>query len=130
MRKVRVSAAIPTSTMADIAFLLIVFFLVTTSFTRDRGLEVTLPEYGAQTRVPSRNITRVEISAAGAILHDDMPVSLDLLRQRVERMTMQNPEVIVSIKTNPDARYEYFVDVVDAVKQAGNEMISIAEPDF
>lgn len=116
--------------MADIAFLLIVFFLLSTSFSRDRGLSLTLPEYGSQTRVPSRNITHVSIDAAGGITHDDMAVSVNLFQQRIEHMTIQNPEVIVSITTNPDAQYEFFVNVVDAVKQAGNDKISIAEPDF
>ena len=45
-------------------------------------------------------------------------------------MTENNPDIIVSIKTDPETRYEYFVDVVDAIKEAGNDKISIAEPDF
>ena len=130
MKRVRATAKIPTSSMADIAFLLIVFFLVTTSFSQDKGLGLTLPEFGAQTRVPSRNISKVWINAVGEIMHDSQIVSLDLLRQRVERMTEENPNVIISIKTDPDTRYEFFVDVVDAVKEAGNDKISIAEPDF
>ena len=44
-------------------------------------------------------------------------------------MTEDNPNLIVSIKTAPDARYELFVDVVDEIKKAGNDKISIAEPD-
>ena len=130
LKRVRIKAAIPTSTMADIAFLLIVFFLVTTSFSEDKGLGLTLPPYGSETRVPSRNITRVWINAIGEIMHDQEIVSLDLMRQRVAKMTEDNPDLIVSIKTDPDTRYEYFVDVVDAIKQAGNDKISIAEPDF
>lgn len=129
MKRARTSASIPTSSMADIAFLLIVFFLVTTSFSQDKGLGLTLPEYGAQTRIPSRNISKIWINTAGEIMHDGQLVSLDLLMQRVETMTEANPNILMSIKTDPDARYEMFVDVVDAVKQAGNDKISIAEPD-
>ena len=47
-----------------------------------------------------------------------------------EILTEDNPNLIVSIKTDPEARYEFFVDVIDAIKQAGNDKISIAEPDF
>ena len=129
-RRIRFMATIPTSTMADIAFLLIVFFLVSTSFSHDKGLGLTLPEFGAAKRVPSRNITRVWINAAGEIMHDQELVSLELMEQRVKQMTENNPNLIVSIKSDPDAKYEYFVDVVDAIKQAGNDKISIAEPDF
>ena len=130
LKRIRVIATIPTATMADIAFLLIVFFLVTTSFSKDKGLGLTLPPYGSATRVPSRNITRVWINAIGEIMHDQEIVSLDLMQQRIAKMTENNPDLIVSIKTDPETRYEYFVDVVDAIKEAGNDKISIAEPDF
>ena len=130
MKRVRVTASIPTSTMADIAFLLIVFFLVTTSMTQDKGLGLTLPELGSSTRVPSRNITKVWINAAGEIMHDQELVTLEQMGQRVKVMTEDNPNLLVSIKTAPEARYEVFVDVVDEVKKAGNDKISIAEPDM
>ena len=129
-RRARARATIPTSTMADIAFLLIVFFLVTTSMSHDKGLGLTLPPYGTTTRVPSRNITKVWINAAGEIMHDRELVTLELMERRIKLMTEENPNLIVSIKTDSDALYEYFVDVVDAVKQAGNDKISIAEPDL
>ena len=129
-KRTRFRASIPTASMADIAFLLIVFFLVTTSFSQDKGLGLTLPAYGASTRVPSRNITKVWINAGGEIMHDMQVVSLDALETRVRDLTLQNPLMIVSIKADPETRYESFVDVVDTVKQAGNEKISIAQPDF
>ncbi len=124
-----VGASIPTSSMADIAFLLIIFFLVTTSMSRDKGLGLTLPPEGSTTQVPSRNITRVWINTPGEIAHDEEIVNLDQLGSRIARMTADNPNLIVSIKTAPGARYERFVDVVDEIKRAGNEKISIAEPD-
>ena len=126
----RASAKIPTATMADIAFLLIVFFLVTTSFSDDEGLGLTLPPYGSATRVPSRNITKVLINSVGEIMHDQSMVTLEALGERIRRMSAENENLIVSIKTAPDSRYEYFVDVIDEVKRAGNDRISIAEPDI
>jgi biopolymer transport protein ExbD len=129
-RRARASSKIPTATMADIAFLLIVFFLVTTSFSDDKGLGLTLPPYGSATRVPSRNITKVLINSVGEIMHDQSMVTLEALGARISRMSEENENLIVSIKTAPDTRYEHFVDVVDEVKQAGNDRISIAEPDM
>ena len=128
-RRHRLLPSIPTSSMADIAILLISFFLLTTSMTRDSGLGLTLPPPGSSTRVPSRNITRVWVNAAGEIMHDEELVTLSQMGQRIAVMTRQNPKLLVSIKTAPDARYELFVDVVDEVKKAGNIKISIAEPD-
>ncbi|MCE5248810.1 biopolymer transporter ExbD [bacterium] len=129
LKRARASAAIPTSTMADIAFLLIVFFLVTTSMSQDKGLGLTLPPLGSSTRVPSRNITKVWINTAGEIMHDQDLVTLEQMGQRIAVMTKENPNLIVSIKTAPEARYTFFVDVVDEIKKAGNDKISIAEPD-
>ncbi|MHB9030685.1 MAG: ExbD/TolR family protein [Candidatus Latescibacterota bacterium] len=127
-KRPRITAVIPTASMADIAFLLIVFFLVTTSMSQDKGLGLTLPPAGASTRVPSRNITRVWINSLGQIAHDEEEVTLEQLGNRIGTMTGENPDLIVSIKTAPDARYETFVDVVDEIKNAGNDKISIAEP--
>jgi biopolymer transport protein ExbD len=128
-KRPRLTATIPTSSMADIAFLLIVFFLVTTSLSQNKGLGLTLPPAGASTRVPSRNITRVWINSLGQIAHDEEEVTLEQLRNRIETMTGENPNLIVSIKTAPDSRYETFVNVVDEIKKAGNDKISIAEPE-
>jgi len=129
-KRARVTASIPTSSMADIAFLLIVFFLLTTSMSHDKGLGLTLPPQGSSTRVPSRNITKVWINASGEIMHDQEIVGLSQLGERIRTMTEGNENLIVSIKTDPDASYEHFVDVIDEIKRAGNEKISIAEPDF
>ena len=115
--------------MADIAFLLIIFFLVTTSMSQDKGLGLTLPPSGTTTRAPSRNITKVWVNTLGEIAHDEEIVSLKELETRIRTMTEANPALIVSIKTAPTAKYEVFVDVVDTIKKAGNDKISVAEPD-
>ncbi|MHB9028119.1 MAG: ExbD/TolR family protein [Candidatus Latescibacterota bacterium] len=128
-KRARIAASIPTSSMADIAFLLIVFFLVTTSMSQDKGLGLTLPPNGAATRVPSRNITRVWINNLGQIAHDEEEVTLEQLGNRIKTMTEENQNLIVSIKTASDSQYETFVDVVDEIKNAGNDKISIAEPE-
>lgn len=129
-KRLRLSPEIPTSSMADIAFLLIIFFLVTTSMSTDKGLGLTLPPIGSSVRVPERNITKVWINSSGEIMHDQEMVTLEQMGERIKIMTETNTNLIVSIKTDPDARYDYFVRVVDEIKKAGNEKISIAEPDF
>jgi biopolymer transport protein ExbD len=115
--------------MADIAFLLIIFFLVTTTFSMDKGLGLTLPPSGTKTTVPSVNIARVWIDTTGKIILDDREATLDELGSRIKTLTGKNPNIIVSIKTASDARYQSFVDVIDEIKKAGNDKISIAEPD-
>ena len=125
-----VRATIPTASMADVAFLLIVFFLITTSLTKDKGIGFTLPAPDAAIRIPRRNITNIRIDADGALYHDKEPVTVDRLGNRIRIMTAQNPDLYVSITTDPDARYERFIEVTDEIMKSGNVKISIADPDF
>jgi biopolymer transport protein ExbD len=128
-KRALITASIPTASMADIAFLLIIFFLVTTTLSQDKGLGLTLPPSGMTATVPERNITTVLITGLGEISLDGQRVTLDELGSRIKTLTRDNPNIIVSIKTAPDARYQIFVDVVDEIKKAGNDKISIAKPD-
>jgi biopolymer transport protein ExbD len=130
IKRKRARATIPTSSMADVAFLLIVFFLITTSLTKDKGIGFTLPAPDAAIRIPRRNITNVRIDAEGVIFHDNEKVSRDLLGDRIRIMTGQNPNMYVSVTTHPDARYEWFIEATDEIMKSGNVRISIADPDF
>ena len=60
-KKSKVSDEVPSSSMADIAFLLLVFFLVTTTFPKDAGLAIVLPEQGEDVAVSQRNILHIVI---------------------------------------------------------------------
>lgn len=126
----RVSSVIPTASMADIAFLLIVFFLITTSLTKDKGFGITLPAPDSAIRIPRRNITNVRINSTGIITHDEQQVTAKQLGNRIRAMTLANPDLYISIKTHPDALYERFIETTDEIMKSGNVKISIAEPDY
>lgn len=129
-KRKRVKSTIPTASMADIAFLLIVFFLITTSLTKDKGIGFTLPAPDAAIRIPRRNITNVRIDSEGVITHDDEQVTPVQLGSRIRAMTQINPDLYISIKTHPDALYDWFIEATDEIMKSGNVKISIAEPDF
>ena len=121
---------IPSASMADIAFLLLVFFLVTTTISMDKGIGQLLPAIGEELEVNPKNITKVLVSATGQVLHDDELVPLNQLRNRIRNMLAQNDRLIVSVKTHSQTDYQIYIDVLDQLKQAGAPRISIAEPDF
>ena len=125
-----VRATIPTASMADVAFLLIVFFLITTSLTKDKGIGFTLPAPDAAIRIPRRNISNVRIDADGILYHDNEQITADRLANRIRIMTGENPDMYVSVTTDPDARYEWFIEATDEIMKSGNTRISIADPDF
>ena len=116
--------------MADIAFLLLVFFLVTTTISMDKGIGQILPAIGEELEVNPKNITKVLVNAAGQVLHDEELVPMNQLRDRIRNMLAQNDKLIVSVKTHPMTKHQVYIDVLDQLKQAGATRISIAEPDI
>jgi biopolymer transport protein ExbD len=132
-RQSRVSPEIPTASMADIAFLLIIFFLVTTTLNQDKGLSLHLPPVGETVEVQQKNILNVWINARDQIAFFESesltPVPFDQLRAQVQGRLAENDKLIVSLKTERGATYRMFVDVLDELKLAGATRISIANPE-
>ena len=130
-RKASVGETIPTSSMADIAFLLLIFFLVTTTFPKDRGLAIVLPEEGGEVQISQRNILHIIIQPNG-IVEVKRGESTQVQRvpaNDIEAIWRQdvsgNPNLIAAVKTHPDASYKFMVDVLDALHTAGAERISL-----
>lgn len=124
------SNEIPTSSLADIAFLLLVFFLVTTTIDMDKGLSLVLPAPGEEKEIPKENISNLLINAAGKIMLDEEPIAMSDIRGTVKRKMDKNPNLIFSIKTDRQTDYQVFVSVLDQLKMANATRISIAEPEF
>jgi biopolymer transport protein ExbD len=129
----RVTAEIPTASMADIAFLLIVFFLVTTTMNQDKGLSLHLPPVAETKEVREKNICNVWINAQDQIAFYENEqltmVPLQNLRAGIEQRLAANDKLIVSLKAERQASYRIFVDVLDELKLSGAKRISIAEPE-
>jgi len=129
----RVMPEIPTASMADIAFLLIVFFLVTTTMNQDKGLSLHLPGMGETKEVQQKNICNIWINDQDQIAffeEDDLtPVDFANLRAEVEQRLAANPKLIVSLKSQRGSTYRMFVDVLDELKLSGAQRISIAAPE-
>lgn len=123
-------AVIPTASMADIAFLLLTFFLVTTSLDLDKGLGLTLPPRGQAKPIPKRNIASLLINASGEVLLDEQEIQVQQIRDVIKQRLAANDKLIVSIKTDRNTRYQVFVAVLDQVQMAEAPRISIAEPEM
>ena len=135
-RKARVSEEIPTASMADIAFLLLVFFLVTTVFSEERGLGIVLPEkLTEEIEISPKNIVTFYVVGRGTVelRRGDSPDKQTLDYQQVEAVTRQelagNDKLVISVKTSPDADYVDMVNVLDELHLAGATRISLQEWD-
>jgi len=128
-RRARASEEIPTCSMADIAFLLIIFFLVTTTMSMERGLGLQLPALGQGKKVPKKNLMHIWINASNQVAVEGDIIPIGELESIIGRKLEENPNLIVSVKTDPGARYETMIDVLDELKLADAPRISLAAPD-
>ncbi len=121
-------AEIPTASLADIAFLLLTFFLVTTSLNTDKGLGLTLPAKGKAKPIPKQNIASLLINNQGEVMLDEQRIEVNQIKDIIKNRLAQNENLIVSIKTASRTRYQDFIKVLDQVQMANATKISIAEP--
>ena len=117
----RREAEIPTSSMADISFLLLLFFLVTTTIDVDTGIGLVLPPPVEDTevvRVKTENILKVLVNSAGQVLLDDEVTSVEQIHEIVTNKLKLNPKLIVSIKVDRETPYSIYIDALDEIKLA------------
>lgn len=122
----RPSTEISAASMSDIAFLLLIFFLVTTIFAVERGIPLLLPgQQSRNVKVKRKNILVIKAHANGSITIDKQLVSLRQIRPMVEQKLAENPKLIVVIETHPDSEYGLMIDILDELKLANARRISL-----
>lgn len=135
-REDREEAEIPTAGMADIAFLLLIFFLVTTTINVDTGIGMTLPPKLDPNQKPppvkERNLFKILVNDKGELLVEKEQASIGQLRQRVKNhvtnhgndpgLSVSPDKAVISIKTGDDTPYDTYVQVLDEVWMAYREI--------
>ena len=124
--KHRPTALIPTASMADIAFLLIVFFMVTISFEKDKT-QVTLPETELRFEIP-KEVATISITRQGNIRVTkgeamSQPASMEDVLSFASDVVLQYPGRAIVLKADSDVPYEKVDKVLDYLKQARVELI-------
>jgi biopolymer transport protein ExbD len=114
------------ASMSDIAFLLLVFFIVTTIFALEEGIPLVLPARQSQVaKVKQKNIMEIKAYPDGSVVVDGDNVGLAGVRPLVERELTANDKLIVVIVTHPDSEYGLMVDLLDEIKLANCRRISL-----
>jgi len=134
-RQDREDAEVPTAGLADIAFLLLIFFLVTTTINVDTGIGMTLPpmlEDQEPPPVKDRNLFKVLVDSQGNLLVEEEEARIGQLRERVKRHVTNygdNPDLavspskaVISIKTDAKTPYDTYIEVLDEVWMAYREI--------
>jgi biopolymer transport protein ExbD len=111
--------------MMDIVFIMLIFFIVTTSFVKETGIEVNRPNADTAERDEKGNIL-VAISQNNEIWIDKRRVDLKAVRANIERLKIEYPEGSVIIQADKEARSGLLVETMDQIRLAGVQNISIA----
>jgi len=125
----KMKAEIPTASMADIAFLLIVFFMLTSVFAIEKGLQIVLPEKGEVVKIKKGNIAQVYVNAKGQVRIKGEDVSLENIKDKVGSMLAENDSLVFSLKADSRCKYETIIKVFDQLKLGTAERIAFAPPE-
>lgn len=118
-------ATLDMTPMLDIVFIMLIFFIVTTSFVKEAGIDVNRPEASQATQKPSANIF-IAIRENGEVWMDRRQVDVERVAANLERLLAEQPTDMVVIQADEGARHGVVVKVMDQVKEAGIAQISIA----
>ena len=126
-RKKRVpeDSNIDITPMLDIVFIMLIFFIVTTTFIKETGVEVNRPNASTAVTDKKGNIL-IAITENNEILIDKRMIDIRAVRANVERMKAENPEGSVIIQADENSKTGLLVETMDQVRLAGVQNVSIA----
>ena len=117
-RKAKVGSVIPTASMADISFLLLVFFMVSTVFVRYRGIPVELPDAESVEKLEMRrHVTSIWVGKDGTISIDDKSDLREQVGPLDYAKLTENPRLIISLKADGEAEFGVMSDVLQELRR-------------
>ncbi len=120
--------AINLASTGDVAFLLLIFFIVSTAFAEDFGLPLLLPAKDSAVqavRVKQSNVMTLKVHADNHITLDKKPIEINAIKSNIERSLQANPKLVVVLETHPDADYGKMVACLDELKLAEARRVSL-----
>ncbi len=122
-------AQINLTPMLDVVFIMLIFFIVTATFVRERGIDVAQPDPSErpETVDPDQRVILVSISNRDRITISQRDVDWRNVRANIERLHAENPEAPVVIRPHPDSSTDAMIHVMDSARQAGIFNISLAQ---
>ncbi|RMH71623.1 MAG: biopolymer transporter ExbD [Gemmatimonadetes bacterium] len=117
-RRAKVDSSIPSSAMGDIAFLLLIFFMVSTVFDTEKGLPIQEPRAEEAKKVPKSGVMHIWMDARGTVVIDDMRYNMDVVHQAMQLKMAADPSLIASLKVDKDAPYRNVSDLMIELRKA------------
>ncbi|MEO0253884.1 MAG: biopolymer transporter ExbD [candidate division WOR-3 bacterium] len=111
---------IPTASMADIAFLLIIFFMLTTVFRKEKGLKtLQFPQAEQTQRIKKhKHLAYIWISNRGDIFVHDLPADTNFIKREFQQLVFEDPQLLTMIMADKRVEYRYVNMVTEALRSA------------
>lgn len=124
-RSTRSGVELNIAPLIDMVFILLIFFLVTTSFVKETGVEVNRPTAATAVSQPKATIL-IGIDATDRIFFDNREVDVRAVRANVERALAENPEGAVVVVADRSSTTGTSIEVMDGARLAGATTVSLA----
>ena len=121
----RGSGITESGALSDLAFLLIIFFMLSTTFIVLPGIKIDLPKVSAQKIELEKTEIVLTVDDSGEMYFDQQPVDMNQMRMRLNSIASENPRTLVLLKGDRSAHYGPVIDVLNAIRIAGLNRIAI-----
>lgn len=118
-------AELDMTPMLDIVFIMLIFFIVTSSFVKTAGIEINPPSANSAEQQDNANIF-IAISDTGAIWLDNREVDIRSVRSLISRLHADSPDSAVVIQADKNSKTDHLMQVMDQVRQAGVSNVAVA----
>ena len=117
--------AIDMSPLIDCVFILLIFFIVTTVFVEETGVEVDKPQAASSSDLEKNSIL-IAITEEGDVIYGKKNIGIAGVRAVVKRLVQSEPDIPVIVQGDKNSSYGTFARVVDEAKLAGARKVSMA----
>lgn len=126
LRKRRDDPKVDLTPMVDVVFLLLIFFMISTTFVESPGIDIDLPESGSRMEEAPPEELKVYLSSRGDIFLEDQPISMEKLRERLSEIGKNAPKTTFLLLADREARHGEVVRLMDVAREAGFGKLAIA----
>ena len=125
-------AEIDLTPMLDVVFIMLIFFIVTASFIKEQGIEISRPDDTQNEPPPDSDKQNIifQVTATGEIWVQGRRIDKRAVRANIERLYAENPEASVIIQANDKAQAEVYGSIADSAREAGIYAVSMVTTEY
>lgn len=124
VKKSKPKNEIPTASMSDISFLLLLFFMVSTVFVKEKGLKINYTEAKSIQKIPRQHAATIYVSKRGTISIDDFSLEIPQIYGTMIGKMGQDPNLIAAFRTDKDVNYGLMSDILNQLREANALRVS------